>query len=88
MKLRNLSVLILMLMVFSLTSCTKKSDNRGVELTLKILPGTVTDSLYVKMNYQFSLADTFSGLTDDYKVFVHFWRLKNKESGQRGCLKS
>ena len=79
MKLRNLSVLILIIMVFSLTSCTKKSDNRGVELTLKILPETVTDSLYVKMNYQFKAADTFSGLDNNYKVFVHFWRSKNKE---------
>jgi hypothetical protein len=46
-----------------------------------MLPETVTDSLYVKMNYSFSFTEKFSpsNLSDDYKIFVHLWRMKNKE---------
>jgi hypothetical protein len=31
------------------------------------------------VNYNFNLSEKFSGLSDNYRVFVHFWRVKNKE---------
>jgi hypothetical protein len=79
MKLKNLSILILALLL--LTSCNKNSGNKGIELDMTILPKTITDSLYVKMSYKFNFTEKFSPsqLSDDYKVFVHFWRTKNKE---------
>ena len=79
MKFRSLSVFVLTLLIFSLISCSEKSDTKGIELNVQIIPETITDSLYVRMNYQFKLASDFKGMSDDYKVFVHFWRLKNKE---------
>jgi len=77
--LRNLSVLILIALIFLLPACGQKSEDKGVKLALNILPETLTDCLYIKMNYQFQLAEDFSGLDDQYRIFIHFWRLKNKE---------
>jgi hypothetical protein len=62
-----------------MSSCGTTSDFKGVDLKLEILPDTVTDFLYVKMNYEFDVKDEFSGVDDDYRIFVHFWRLKTKE---------
>ncbi|MCP5051347.1 MAG: hypothetical protein GY940_29545 [bacterium] len=79
MKLRNLSILLIVLLL--LTSCNKNSGNKGVELELTVLPATVTDSLYVKMSYRYGFTEKFSPsqLSDEYRVFVHLWRMKNKE---------
>lgn len=79
MKLKNLFVLIIALML--LTSCNKNSGNKGIELEMKLLPDTITDLLYVKMNYNFTLTEKFSAsqLDGDYRIFVHFWRMKTKE---------
>jgi hypothetical protein len=80
MKLRNLSVFLLIPLLLLFNSfCGKTSDYKGIELNFKILPETVTDFLYVKMNYEFTVTDEFSGLDDDYSLFVHFWRIKTKE---------
>ena len=80
MKLRNLSVFILIPLLFMFTSfCGKTSGYKGVELNMKIVPETITDFLYVKMNYEFTVTSEFQGLDDDYLIFVHFWRIKTKE---------
>jgi hypothetical protein len=82
MKRRSVSTLLLFIIlagVSFLAVCNKKADTKGVELNLTLLPQTITDSLYVKMNYDFHLTDAFEGLSDDYQLFVHFWRVKNKE---------
>jgi len=82
MKQRNISILLLILILTGfafLTVCNKKADTKGVELNLTLLPGTITDSLYVKMNYAYTLSETFEPFKADYRVFVHFWRVKNKE---------
>jgi hypothetical protein len=62
-----------------MSSCGTTSDYKGVELKLEILPVTITDFLYMKMNYEFDVKDEFTGLDDDCRIFVHFWRLKTKE---------
>jgi hypothetical protein len=79
MKLRNFTIFSLILLLSLFGSCSKKSDNKGVQLNLEISPDTVTDFLYAKMNYQFKFTDEFPGLDDEYRVFVHFWRIKTKE---------
>lgn len=82
MKQRNISILLLIFILAGfaiLTVCNKKADTKGVELNLTLLPGTITDSLYVKMNYAYAFSETFEPFKEDYRVFVHFWRVKNKE---------
>jgi len=57
----------------------KKAEFSGLNLKIEIQPSTITDELYVKMNYEYAVSDKFAGLTDDQVVFVHFWRVKSKE---------
>jgi hypothetical protein len=78
--LRYLSVILLMPVLFLFnSSCGSTSGYKGVDFELKINPPALTDFLYVKMNYQFKLGEQFPGLDDQYKIFVHLWRLKTKE---------
>ncbi|MCP4216232.1 MAG: hypothetical protein GY765_16410 [bacterium] len=72
-------VLLILAVLLTTAACDGKKDTKGTLLDLQLLPETITDALYVKMNYKFVLADNFAGLSDDYKIFVHFWRNKNKE---------
>lgn len=69
------------MLLLLLASCNKNSGNKGIDLNVTILPETITDSLYIKMNYQFTLSQKFSPaqFNDNYKIFVHFWRMNNKE---------
>lgn len=80
MKKRIMGIILLLAAVLVFLSvCGKDADKKGVELNLTLLPETITDSLYVKMSYQIALSDEFEGLSEDYRIFVHFWRVKNKE---------
>ncbi|MEI6614186.1 MAG: hypothetical protein WCL37_04755, partial [Chrysiogenales bacterium] len=62
-----------------LSFCGKKVDRQGIDLQLKLTPATITDSLYLKMDYEFKTSKDFKKLKDDYNVFVHFWRVNSKE---------
>jgi hypothetical protein len=59
--------------------CGKKIDRQGIDLELKLSPATITDSLYLKMDFEFKTAKDFKKLNGDYAVFVHFWRVNSKE---------
>lgn len=59
--------------------CGKKVDRQGIDLQLKLTPASITDSLYLKMDYEFKTAKDFKKLNSDYSVFVHFWRVNSKE---------
>lgn len=59
--------------------CDKKVDRQGIDFQLKLTPASITDSLYLKMDYEFKTAKDFKKLNSDYSVFVHFWRVNSKE---------
>ncbi len=73
------SAVIIVILFVALSFCGKKNDTRGIDLNVKMIPETVTDDLYGKMSYSFELNEKFTELKKNYKVFVHFWRIKNKE---------
>ena len=73
------SIIILLIVFVALTFCGKKKDTKGIEIDIKMIPATVTDDLYGKMEFSFDLGEKFTELGKKYKVFVHFWRIKNKE---------
>jgi len=60
-------------------SCGGKADRRGVDLSLTLAPATVTDSLFLKLDFDFKTAADFKKLDPGYRVFVHFWRMNSKE---------
>lgn len=78
---RNLGYLLFILVL--LISCGKKEGDQiadvGVKLNLSLSPDTITDFLYVTMDYEYEILDDFNKIDKDYLVFVHFWRLKSKE---------
>ena len=61
------------------TFCSKKVDRRGIDLQVTMNPAAVTDSLYLKMDYNFKTEKDFKKFSSDYHVFVHFWRVNSKE---------
>ena len=69
-------IIIVGLAVFFTMTGSQKLDNRGVILGVKILPDTLTDELYIKMEYEFNFSEKFTGFESDYTLFVHFWRTK------------
>ncbi len=73
------SIIILIILLITLSFCGKKNDTKGVELDVKMIPETVTDDLYGKMKFSFLPGEKFVELDKKYKVFVHFWGIKNKE---------
>ncbi len=77
MKTKSLIFICGLLLITSF--CAKKKDTRGVALDLKVAPAALTDTLFVKMDYQFTTTDAFSKLDPDYKVFVHFWRVRTRQ---------
>ena len=78
---KNFSYLLLVLVL--LMSCGKKEGDQiadvGIKLNLSLSPDTITDFLYVTMDYEYEILDDFNKIDKDYLVFVHFWRLKSKE---------
>jgi hypothetical protein len=75
---RILFAIILPLLLL-VSFCDKKTDRHGIDLQLKLTPPSVTDSLYLKMDYDFKTEKDFKKLSSDYSVFVHFWRMNSKE---------
>ncbi len=69
----------ILLITLFFTFCSKKVDHHGVDLQIKLTPASVTDSLYLKMDYIFKTEKEFKKFSTDYNVFVHFWRVNSKE---------
>ena len=57
---------ILLIMVLFLLACGEKGADKpediGVKLDLTLLPETITDFLFLKMNYGFSVEENFKKL--------------------------
>ncbi len=77
MKIKIIAV-IFSIMLFT-AFCSEKVDRKGVELKLTLAPETITDSLYLKMDYEFTTSGDFKKISNDYAIFVHFWRVNSKE---------
>ncbi|MEN8152443.1 MAG: hypothetical protein ABFR75_00345 [Acidobacteriota bacterium] len=76
---KKILIIFILAILMTMTFCSKKKDTKGIELDLKLIPGMVTDDLYGKMKYSFEPGDKFEAIQKNYKVFVHFWRINNKE---------
>ena len=76
----KIKFIVVILSIMLLTAfCSKKIDRKGIDLKLKLSPETITDSLYLKMDYEFKTGKNFKKFGSDYSIFVHFWRVNSKE---------
>lgn len=82
----RVKIIILIIMFAILFSCGKKNDTQGIDFKLNISPKivsydnadilTLTDKLFIKMDFEYKITDKFEKLEGNYFVFVHFWRKK------------
>ncbi len=82
MNLKHMGLITLLIVcALFINGCGKTSDSKGLDLSVTHVPEAVTDLLYIKLNYAFTVTDAFEAWpeADEYKVFVHFWRVKSKE---------
>lgn len=73
------SIIAIAFLSMILAGCGGKKGSDAIDLQMAIQPETLSDALYIKMNYQFKLKESFDRLGEGHVVFVHFWKMKNKE---------
>ncbi|MGA2588028.1 MAG: hypothetical protein ABSF88_13525 [Candidatus Aminicenantales bacterium] len=75
---RNFKVWILILAAGLLMSgCQKKTQVKGVELTVSFNEPTLSDNLITDVEYKWKTNADFVKFDKDFKVFVHFWHNDN-----------
>lgn len=76
---KRLSLLALAFTMLIPLGCGSKLEQKGINLSIKIVPERLSDNLFVKMDYQTELTGEFNPIDKDMSMFVHFWRKKTKE---------
>mgnify|MGYP007050516241 CR=1 FL=1 len=76
---KRLSLFVLALIMLIPMGCGSKLEQKGINLSIQIVPERLSDNLFVKMNYNTELTGEFSSIGSDMSMFVHFWRKKTKE---------
>ncbi len=76
---KHILILSLLALILVPTACKKETDTRGIDLAVSLVPEQPTDFLFLNVNYNFTINESFSGIPEDYKMFVHFWRIRNKQ---------
>ena len=77
MNKRFVGILIIFLVGTTLLIvCNKKVDTKGIKLSLSLFPETISDALYIKMSYEFSLNENFKQMSDeDYIIGGEYRKL-------------
>jgi hypothetical protein len=65
------------LLVLGLAGCQKKTQVKGIELTVGFSDKTLTDNLMTDIKYDWKTANEFVKMGKDYHVYVHFWHGTN-----------
>lgn len=71
------TVLLAVLALSGLSSCQKKAQVKGIDLTVGFSDKTLSDNLMTEMKYYWKTTDEFARLSKDYTVYVHFWHGSN-----------
>jgi hypothetical protein len=72
-----MAVLIIGLTALTSLSCRKKTQVRGVELTVNFSEKTLTDNLITDIQYDWKTSGDFPPVNKDYTVYAHFWHGDN-----------
>lgn len=65
------------LALFFAWSCQKKTQIKGIGLTVKFSEKNLTDNLITDIEYNWKIGEDFVKISGDYTVFVHFWHKNN-----------
>jgi hypothetical protein len=71
------AVLVVGLMALTLLCCQKKTQVKGVELTVNFSDKTLTDNLITELQYDWKTSSDFLPVNKDYSIYVHFWHGNN-----------
>jgi len=69
----------LLMLIALLPGCGKKLGLKGMNLNVELKPATLTDNLFVNMDYTYKFANDFSPIGKNYKIYTHLWRTTTKE---------
>ncbi|MDH4270469.1 MAG: hypothetical protein OEW18_00680 [Candidatus Aminicenantes bacterium] len=72
-----MAVLVIGLAVLTSLSCQKKTQVRGVELTVNFSEKTLTDNLITDIQYDWKTSGDFPQVNKEYTVYAHFWHGDN-----------
>ena len=68
---------LLLAAALAAAACQKKSQVKGVELTVSFAESALTDNLITDVTYRWKTGKNFKRLDRDLTVFVHFWHDSN-----------
>ncbi|MFZ2054500.1 MAG: hypothetical protein WAU81_09910 [Candidatus Aminicenantales bacterium] len=71
------AVLVIGLVALTSLSCQKKTQVKGVELTVNFSDKTLTDNSITDIQYDWKTSGDFPPVNKDYTVYVHFWHGDN-----------
>jgi hypothetical protein len=71
------ALVVVGLVALTFLSCQKKTQLKGVELTISFSDKTLSDNLITDMQYDWKTGDDFLPVNKDYTVYVHFWHGDN-----------
>ncbi|MGB8952627.1 MAG: hypothetical protein WCC06_08160 [Candidatus Aminicenantales bacterium] len=77
MKKELYPLLFILAISLILCGCQKKTQVKGVDLSVNFSEPTLTDYLITDVEYTWKIAGDFENLTRDYNIFVHFWHKTN-----------
>lgn len=77
MKKRILCVLLAAVIAFFSFACQKKSQVKGVELTVGFAEKPLSDNLITDIQYKWKTSADFVKVDTEYNIFVHFWHKNN-----------
>jgi hypothetical protein len=72
-----MAVLVIAITALTSPSCQKKTQVKGVELTVNFSEKTLTDNLITDIQYDWKTSDDFPRVNKDYTVYAHFWHGDN-----------
>jgi hypothetical protein len=72
-------ILFVLSLVFFLFSCSTNKKIIGINFSFDVKPVELSDYSFIKMDFKYEFDGKYKRMKKDYKVFVHFWRIKSKE---------
>ena len=70
-------IIIVLAIASAYIVCRKKTPILGVDLDVSFSEATLTDRLFIDIQYRWKTKNNFVKMDQDYNIFVHFWHKSN-----------